>query len=333
MTMAWNIDKLRESGDSADATLADMLQLRLEARGDFDFPDNSPEGVSYVPDTKTPQELSAVALQDVIRPGGEQQDVVLLSEMEQTRVLVDRLRTVAQPFIEEARARVPLTDTTPIKKTKLLRRVKELTKSNEVVTRYEQVLGNQQFWFETKTGYSCKDEFNVLNGIKVHIYESQEASVADYRAGAYQIEIKVDHGTATEISMSGNNIRHLIAEKGLLPIDAPMIDGTTCYEQTDWDGDILGGQPARDSKWYYPMNYHTIRFDDTSIDFYSSKKFLGHYNRGIYEVNRTFDPARNVFTTAFTDTDGKTLHGQDMSIEDVMLVASTALKLIPKDIQ
>lgn len=43
MTMAWNIEKLRATGNSADAQIADMLELRLEARGDFDFPETTNE--------------------------------------------------------------------------------------------------------------------------------------------------------------------------------------------------------------------------------------------------------------------------------------------------
>ena len=336
MTMAWNIEKLRATGNSADAQIADILELRLEARGDFDFPDTQINAAEYeapklivlqrVGETalRPPQkfdQLSLVTLADSNEP-----TVAELMATSNLDDYVDAIESIPElnaeiqhtlsPLISAAKRKMP-----SIAQSKDKRIWGGVKKSGTTEWEYSQRVGQGHMNYEFTLTYDPSHTANELRQLRVALGNREFTHYGDINM---TIDFENDIATKIEIELrdpSSIFFRELLAKSIPLQVPADISKNTV-----DWEYDVLGGRymhyGARDHK------YHKFLFGNSLISFESaSAPEYQQYQRE--SVEREYDPTTKTFIKKRIGIDSRITYGEPVPNQDVIALIGALANLVP----
>lgn len=286
MTMAWNIEKLRETGNSADATLADMLQLRLEARGDFDFPAekavetiDTPEiqeqttDQELLPSSSVSSEIARVAFGDITE---HEVSVMSLEAIENNVALKEAFNAILAPYVAGANAKVQHAET-----------LTGWKRVGEHTWRDTQILNGHVTNVFFKTPYQSLGAHNEALGLEVAYTRHDKPHKRDLHismsfkdGGVNTLTLKREESSPSGFGYSAPDI--LCDLLNTLPENKRHTPDRYSIDEA-WDQGLLKGYGEnRDQSHTFYLQRNIVEIITKDHDGYST-------------IARKFDPEKNVF--------------------------------------
>jgi hypothetical protein len=329
MTMAWNIEQLRGTGKDGDKVLADMMEWRLKAEGDFDFPEElqklelhpigleksetEPAGeTSETTLTHKPRPLGHIALADAAE---DLHSIVESIDIEATPTLNAEMQEIFLPLVAAAKNKMPLPG--PDDKTKFGR----LKKTNEHVWFYSQVIENKVLHYYFQLKYVPGKEVNTLTELVIAFGGKPKDSHNDYTA-----TVEFDDDSIKRFAIfdraawDGFEVSPL---RQLMQNDIPLERIKDGKIKTKWDEDLLGGMVFDDYKSVDQDRYYHRHLLHCSL---SHVILENQWSYG--GIARSYDPDSGVFKTTRTNEVGEIL-GKSIDVAQIKQLAQAFMNLVP----
>lgn len=339
MTMAWNINKLRETGNSADAQIADMLELRLEARGDFDFPDlevktadqGTSEFAQKIGETvlSATSNLATIQTPDIVRFADSSEnidtDLPSAGELERISAFNMEMQEIFHPLLIAAKMKMP----TETVKNRLWNSKRERPERHN--WEYSEVIDNKIQYYKFGICYSSGKSGNKLNKLLID-FGGKETGVNDYF-----IEVDFDEDMVTRFYLGENKYSNTSCGtelRQLLRTYSSLKNRDDLFSD-EWNKDILGGKihPNLQVEEFY--NEHSLYLCPSKDGFphwigLESHRTKPHAVYGAYDfrVSRKYNPASETLTSSKTYTSDKFI-GSDINTVNLKLVAEAFMSLVP----
>lgn len=319
--MAWNIDKLRETGDPADATLADMLQFRLEARGEFPLPTTKQPAQTTSLELVKPQydidSMARLAIADSAEDYLYEQPKDVIHELQQTSELNMQVQLIFMPILQALKEKLFETSTQSKR-----RFSKKNPKKSNISWTYKSDYWDYHSWLH----YTTENKEMVPTSFVMQLDKAGLSSTL----GSYRLSFELKDNLLTEVHFENRDGTHDEIEiRKHFAKHAPVELELHKWNRDLFDGMVPPGNKARVVHSIF-LAQDGINYTSRSFKWIASEIGSSYGQEVLHElIERKYDSESHTLKTSIKGPERKSVFGDDMDPSVLLTVAKALAGLVP----